>query len=241
MQKPFYHNDLSHIHDQDHGALAKAAYRVVQELSLQPGNVVVDLGCGSGILLELLDQKGLELYGTDISHAMIQLARKRVPQAQFELQSLYDYSIPKAHLITAIGECFNYLIARDSQRNSLLSVFEKIHHALVPKGYFLFDVAEHGLAGPQGQYARIIEKEDYMLFLEVKEKPETGLLSRDIWIFKKEGSLYKRSKETHWLQLYAGREVKQQLTQIGFKVQVLDHYGSLKLRDKHIAFLAQKM
>lgn len=241
MQKPFYQNDLSLIHDQDHGALSQAAYLVIQELSLLPGNVVVDLGCGSGILLELLDRKGLELYGADISESMIHLAKKRVSQAQLELQSLYEYSIPKAHLITAIGECFNYLAARDSQRNSLLSVFEKIYHALVPQGYFLFDIAEHGLGGPQGQYARIVDKADYTLFLKVTEQRETGLLSRDIWVFRKEGSRYRRLKETHWLQLYSGQEIEKQLTQIGFKVAVLDHYGSLKLRDKHIAFLAQKM
>ncbi|MBX2871258.1 MAG: methyltransferase domain-containing protein [Saprospiraceae bacterium] len=75
MQKTFYQNDLSLIHDQGHGALSKAAYLVIQELSSQPGNVVVDLGCGSGILLQLLDREGLELYGTDIAEAMIHLAK----------------------------------------------------------------------------------------------------------------------------------------------------------------------
>ncbi len=239
MGKPFYQSDLSYIHDRHYGALAEAAVQVIGNLPLEPGNTAVDLGCGSGILLERLAKRGLRGYGVDISVAMIQLANNRVPTAQFETQSLYRYSIPKAHLVTAIGECFNYLSAPDSPNPPLRSIFETIHQALVPKGYFLFDVAEPGLAGRQGYYARMIEKEDYTIFLEVKEK--NGFLNREISLFTKEGTKYRRSKESHWLQLYSAQKIKDQLLEIGFKVKHLNHYGDLKLRDKHIAFLAQKM
>ena len=44
---------------------------------------VLDLGCGNGRLYELFRKKNIDYYGIDISERLIEIAKKRYPQAKF--------------------------------------------------------------------------------------------------------------------------------------------------------------
>lgn len=48
-----------------------------------PGDKVLDLGCGNGRLLELLQEKKINYIGLDNSSALIALAQKKYPGADF--------------------------------------------------------------------------------------------------------------------------------------------------------------
>ena len=73
-----YRNDLAYIHDAGFGQIARAAAPVLLDALRRQGTVrglVVDLGCGSGILARDVVDAGYEVLGIDISQAMIALAR----------------------------------------------------------------------------------------------------------------------------------------------------------------------
>jgi SAM-dependent methyltransferase len=57
----------------------------IREAGIGPGQRVLDIGCGSGVFLQLAAERGTEVYGLDASEALIALARKRVPQADFRV------------------------------------------------------------------------------------------------------------------------------------------------------------
>ena len=44
---------------------------------------VLDLGCGNGRLYELFRKKNVDYYGIDISERLVELAKRRYPQAKF--------------------------------------------------------------------------------------------------------------------------------------------------------------
>ena len=52
---------------------------------IKKGDKILDLGCGNGRLFEIVN--GAEYIGVDISEKMIQVAKKRYPQAQFLVTS----------------------------------------------------------------------------------------------------------------------------------------------------------
>ena len=59
--------------------------RTIARLALQPGEVVLDVGCGTGLSLELLSQAvgaSGQIVGIEQSPEMIELARQRVAQLQ---------------------------------------------------------------------------------------------------------------------------------------------------------------
>ena len=71
--------------------------------------LVVDLGCGSGILARVVIDAGYDALGVDISSDMVTLARDRAPTGDFRVGSLHDLAIPDGCIaVCAIGEALNY-------------------------------------------------------------------------------------------------------------------------------------
>jgi len=77
---------------------------VIKALAPQPGDTIVEIGCGTGMNFPLLQAKiGPEgkIIGVDISDAMLQRAEKRISDAgwsnvQLVLSSAADYTFPES-------------------------------------------------------------------------------------------------------------------------------------------------
>ena len=54
----------------------------------------VDIGCGTGPLIEQLVERGINAMGVDSSPAVLEVARQRVPGARFELGSVRELPFP---------------------------------------------------------------------------------------------------------------------------------------------------
>jgi SAM-dependent methyltransferase len=66
----------------------------IRRVGVQAGQRVLDIGCGAGVFLGLAAERGAKVFGLDASHALLELARERVPDADLlrgDMQSLpYD-------------------------------------------------------------------------------------------------------------------------------------------------------
>lgn len=66
----------------------------ISRLGVHAGQRVLDIGCGAGVFLGLAADRGAQAFGLDASRALLELARKRVPDADVrrgDLQHLpYD-------------------------------------------------------------------------------------------------------------------------------------------------------
>ena len=65
--------------------LTPVARRVVERAHLQPGDRVLDVGAGTGIAAGFAVGEGRQVLGIDGAPAMIELARRNVPDANFEV------------------------------------------------------------------------------------------------------------------------------------------------------------
>ncbi|CAJ1493862.1 class I SAM-dependent methyltransferase [[Mycobacterium] kokjensenii] len=65
--------------------LAPFADAVIAHADITPGARVLDIGCGSGTLLQRTTDLGADAFGVDISEPMVAAARRRVPQATVAL------------------------------------------------------------------------------------------------------------------------------------------------------------
>src|SRR5205823_10811371 len=81
--------------------------------------LVIDLGCGSGILSRAMTDAGYDVLGIDLSPAMIALARERVPGGTFRVASLLSTELPGCIAVAAVGEGYNYLLDAHNTRSSL--------------------------------------------------------------------------------------------------------------------------
>lgn len=232
---PRYADDLAYVHHTGFADLARGAARfVVAQLGDEPRRVV-DLGCGSGILLRALTDAGHQATGVDLSPAMLRLARRNAPRARLVRGSLYDVALPRADLILAIGEPLNYL--EPGQRTAPLApFFRKAARALAPGGQLIFDVI---VDGPGRSLTRRswAAGADWAVLVDTREDRARHTLVRDVTSFVKRGAGYARTRELHHVRVLRTREVLRQLRAAGFSVRVRQSYGEHPLAERRRAFV----
>lgn len=221
MAQALYGPDLAYVHDAAFGDWAREAAPFVlarlREAGIDEG-LVIDLGCGSGILAAELLAAGYEALGVDTSAAMLALARSRAPGAELRQGSLHAVGLPPCAAITAIGECVNY-----GGPPSLELLFRRAHAALEPDGLLVFDAAAPGREPDLHRRARH-EGEGWDMRLEVSEDRKERTLTRHISLVR-DGCA---SEEIHVLRLYEREEVVEWLEAAGFAVTCHLSYGAAR-------------
>ncbi len=237
----WYGEDLAYIHDVGHADFAlQSAPGIVEILGRNGINdgLVVDLGCGTGLLARELIDAGYRVFGVDISEAMIELARNRAPEAEFRVGSLFEVGIPRCEAVTAISEVLNYVF--DAENEDLGRVFRRVYDALVPGGVFVFDALGPGQVPPGTRAKGFGVGEDWAVLSEREEDPERSTMERRIVGFRKVGDYYRRVDEVHRVRLYDPSGLSAELEGAGFRVRTMRSYGDLPLSEGHAAFVARK-
>jgi SAM-dependent methyltransferase len=236
-----YQHDLAYIHDTGFGGFARGSAPGLLSLFRRNGiteGVVVDLGCGSGLWARSLADSGYEVVGVDISPAMIELARQRVPGAAFHVRSFLEFPIPACRAVTAMGEVFNYRFDPKNSLRALRRVCQGVFDALTPKGLFVFDVAEPGRC--KGLTQRFAEGKDWTCLVDCRQDVARQQLTRRIVSFRKVGENFRRHEETHTQQLYPGTKIAETLRGVGFRVRQVRSYGEYRLPARVVGLVARK-
>lgn len=239
----WYGEDLAYVHDVGFGGYALGAAPGILEILARNGireGLVVDLGCGSGLWAKELAEAGYGVLGIDASEAMVGISRRRVPEAEFRVASLFEADIPPCNAVTAVGEVLNYLFdpANEDDR-ALIELFRRVYDALAPGGVFVFDVAEPGQVTRATPARTFTEGEDWAVLVE-KEDRGRETLTRRIVTFRKAGERYRRTDEVHRQRLYGAADVAYKLRRAGFRVRTARGYGRYRLPRAHAAFVARK-
>ena len=88
----------------------RAKYRrILRRLRAEPGQRVLELGCGWGGFAQMAVQQGLQVTGLTLSPSQLEWAQKRVPGADLRLQDYRDTSEQFDHIVSiemfeAVGE-----------------------------------------------------------------------------------------------------------------------------------------
>ena len=238
-----YQEDLAYIHDVGFGAFALQSAPGLLRLLEQSGvkeELVVDLGCGSGLWARELDKAGYPVLGIDQSAAMLRIARRRVPEARFRRASFLQAELPSCGAVTAIGEVFNYLFDSANQLDTLVRFFDRVREALRPGGLFIFDVAGPGRSGGPGRRQRHFQGDDWAVLVETEEDDKHAILTRHITSFRRVGKRYRRTDEVHRLRLYRAPDLLAVLRSLGFRGRLLRGYGEARFPRGLVGIRARK-
>lgn len=175
-------------------------------------NLVLDLGCGTGTLTELLYQKGYDMIGVDLSQEMLNIALEKKEKSGSEILYLCQ-DMRELDLFSTVGtvisacDCVNYLLEDDE----VTETFELVDNYLYPGGLFLFDFNTVYKYEQVIGDATIAENRDDCSFIwENYYHEEDRVNEYDLTIFVKEKKeeLFRRFTETHFQRGYTLEEMK---------------------------------
>lgn len=90
MKSAYDTNWNASLYDDKHSFVFKFGEDVVQLLAPREGELILDLGCGTGHLTSLIAKAGARVTGIDRSVAMIDRARAAYPDLDFRVMSATD-------------------------------------------------------------------------------------------------------------------------------------------------------
>lgn len=70
-------------YDKQHSFVSKLGAGIMEFLDPQPGERILDVGCGTGHLTNTIAERGATAVGLDSSHEMIDVARRNYPTVEF--------------------------------------------------------------------------------------------------------------------------------------------------------------
>lgn len=182
--------------------------------------LVVDLGCGTGIITELLKKCGYDMIGVDNSYEMLEVAREKEALADVlflnqDMRELELFSTVGA--VVSVCDCINYLLTKED----VLTTFRLVNNYLYPKGLFIFDFnTVHKYRDVIGDTTIAENREDCSFIWENFYYEDEMINEYDLTIYSKlpGEDKYVRSEETHIQRGYEAEEILELIKEAGLEV-----------------------
>jgi SAM-dependent methyltransferase len=223
----YYRHDLALVHHLGFGFHADACAPGIMAL-LEPvrerGGLVLEVGCGSGLLTRHLVDAGHRVMATDASLAMVELARDYVPGAEdVRVLVLPDDPLPDADAVVSVGHVVNYV----GDREAVLRAIIAIARAVRPGGLFAIDVCDlEWAAVRQGAPGAGKIGDDWAVAVEFST-PAPDRFVRDIATFlRNDDGTWRRSDERHENLLIDTRQLPDFLRPHGVDVTLGSSFGT---------------
>lgn len=183
--------------------------------------LVLDLGCGTGTLTELLSKKGYDMIGIDASEDMLAEAMEKKPDGAdilYLCQDIREFELyGTIRAVVSSCDTLNYM----TETEDLLSVFKLVNNYLDKDGVFLFD-----MNAPE-KYREILadnvfaeNREDASFIWEnsFDEKSSINEYALTLFIQDEESGLFERFEEFHYQRSYSREEIAEYLDKAGFEI-----------------------
>ena len=179
-------------------------------------NLVVDLGCGTGKLTEILADLGFDVMGIDLSEEMLGMALERRDKLHhrtlYLCQDMREFELfGTAGTFVSVGDSVNYLL-EDEDMDKL---FRRVNTFLYPGGIFVFDFKTlHLYRDVIGDSTIAEDREDCSFIWENWFDAETRINEYDLTLFIRDrdsgagDNLFRKYQEIHRQRGYTLDEMK---------------------------------
>jgi SAM-dependent methyltransferase len=240
-ETPYYRADLALVHHCGFGFHASSCAPGILELLApvrEAGGLVLELGCGSGLLTKELVTAGHRVIATDASPAMLEIARELVGEAaEIRRLTLPDDPLPAADAIVAVGHPLNYLPDLVAFDRALVA----IARALRPRALVAFDVCDLEWARTRRDappYARV--EPDWAMITEYSV-PSPDRFVRQITTFVPTGDgSWRRDFERHENVLVDSAQIPPLFAEHGVDATVRPSFGAEALLPGLVAVVGRR-
>jgi SAM-dependent methyltransferase len=194
---------------------------------LRRNGLVVEIGCGSGLLTKALVGAGHRVVATDASPAMLDLAAHWADGAEeIHRLTLPDDPLPFADAIVGVGHALNYLGDVEAIDRSLLA----IARALGPGGVLALDICDRrwGEARRDAPNLGLVGDDWAIVTRFSTPSPDRFVREMTTFVRNQDGS-WRRDEERHDNVLVDTARLPHLLASAGVEAEVRDSFGDEQL------------
>ena len=196
------------LYDSKHGFVSQYGESLIEVLDPQNGEMILDMGCGTGDLTSKIAEKGAQVEGVDSAESMIAEAQKKFPHIHFSVMDIRDLHFEKQFDAVFSNAVLHWI--KESEK-----AIVSIHSVLKPGGRFvaefggkdniqhikhaIFTVRKnHGMGSSEdlspwyypsvGEYSSLLEKH--------------GFIMRVVWYFDRPTKLEGPDGIKNWITMF---------------------------------------
>ena len=221
---------------------------VINKNLRQEHNTILDLGCGTGTLTELLARRDYDMIGIDNAQEMLQIAMDKRDRSGLDilylLQDMRSFELYGAvGAVISVCDSINYLL----EDEDVVQTFRLVNNYLLPEGIFIFDfntVYKYEVVIGDATIAENRERCSFIWDNYYHEKEQIN--EYDLTVFVQEGEgedIYRRFQETHYQRGYCLKQMKEYLLKAGLvfvEAVDADTHGEITDTSERIYVVARK-
>ena len=193
---------------------------LLNEYGVKDG-LVLDLGCGTGSITELLAKAGYDMIGMDNSEDMLEIAMDKRGRSGLDilylLQDMREFELyGTVAAVVSICDCMNYIL----EPEDLTEVFRLVNNYLDPGGVFIFDLNTKYKYEQMGETTIAENREEASFIWDNYYDPEEEINEYELAIFIPEGEdsdLYRKFEEVHYQRAYDLATIRRLLEEAGME------------------------
>ncbi|MGF0033927.1 class I SAM-dependent DNA methyltransferase [Bariatricus sp. SGI.154] len=200
---------------------ASYLHGVLKEYGIWDG-LVLELGCGTGSMTELLAEKGYDMIGVDNSEDMLELAmEKRMKSGHdilYLLQDMQEFELyGTVRAVVSVCDSINYV----TDEEELEEVFRLVNNYLDPRGIFIFDFnTEYKYREILGDQVIAEEREECSFIWDNYYAEDEKINEYELTLFvqsQEDSDLYRRYQEVHYQKAYTLKRIKSLIEKSGLR------------------------
>lgn len=206
------YTDFAYIYDklidQDYERWADYIEEIFKKHNVKP-KLILDLGCGTGSITNILAKRGYDMIGVDLSPDMLNVARDKAYEDELDVlylcQDIREFELyGTVDAIICTLDVLNYI----TDPKDLKRVFSLVKNYLNPDGIFIFDInTKHKLKNTLGNNT-FINDENGIFYTWENEYSENISNQYLTFFAETEDGLYERFDENHVQRAYTTEEIK---------------------------------
>ena len=239
--EPYFQRDLARIQHLGFGfhadACAPGVVELLRDVRARDG-LVLEIGCGSGLLTRHLTDAGHRVVATDASPAMLDLAAENIGSAaEIRRLTLPDDAVPPADAIVSVGHALSYL----PDEQAVDRAFVALASALRPGGVLALDICDLEWGRHRrGQRAAGWAGDDWAIVTEFPFEGEDRYI-REMTTFTAEpDGRYRRGHERHHNVLVDTSMTPDRLAPLGLTAEVRSSFGREELPVGLVVIVARR-
>lgn len=211
--------------------------KILKEYGIDDG-LVLDLGCGTGNMTEMLASSGYDMIGVDNAEEMLEIAMEKKVESGHDilylLQDMREFELyGTVRAVISACDSVNYI----TDDEDLTEVFRLVNNYLDPEGLFVFDFnTEYKYRELLGEQTIAEDREECSFIWDNYYDEDERINEYELTLFvrdEEQPQLYRKYQEEHFQRAYTLEQIRHMLTEAGLKyVTAYDDYTKESPHDR---------